>query len=76
MPKYYETKNYLVKTLGVAILMVFITGLFTTSKVLADEPGSVFLWGGYDDDGLFGSYVEEHGAPEYATLGDTEEDIQ
>ena len=46
MPKYYETKNFLVKTLGVAILMV-ITGLFSTSKVFADEPGSVFLWGGY-----------------------------
>ena len=48
MPKYYENKNF--KALGVAILMVFITGLFTTSKVFADEPGSVFLWGGYDDD--------------------------
>ena len=55
MPKYYENKNFLLKALGVAILMVFITGLFTTSKVFADEPGSVFLWGGYDDDGLFGS---------------------
>ena len=76
MLKYYETKNFLVKALGVAILMVFITGLFTTSKVFADEPGSVFLWGGYDDDGLFGSYVEEHGSPEYSTFGDAEEGLQ
>ena len=76
MPKYYETKNFLVKILGVAILTVFVTGLFTTSKVFADEPGSVFLWGGYDDDGLFGSYVEEHGSPEYSTFGDAEEGLQ
>ena len=26
-------------------------------------PGSVFLWGGYDDDGLFGSYAAENGSP-------------
>ena len=50
MPK-YESKNFLVKNLGMAILMVFITGFFSTSKVFADEPGSVFQWGGYDDDG-------------------------
>ncbi len=43
MPKYYETKNFLVKTLGVAILTVFMAVLFSTSKVFADEPGSVFL---------------------------------
>ena len=42
MFKYYETKNFLVKTFGTVILMVFITGLFNTSKVFADEPGSVF----------------------------------
>ncbi len=75
MPKYYETKNFLVKTLGVAILTVFMAVLFSTSKVFADEPGSVFLWGGYDDDGLFGSYVEEYGSPEYATVGDAEEGL-
>ena len=54
MPKYYETKSFLVKALSVAIMTVFMTMSFTTSKVFADEPGSVFLWGGYDDDGLFG----------------------
>ena len=54
MPKYYETKNFLVKTLGVAILMVFITGLFTTSKVFADEPGSVF----YGEDMTMMDYLD------------------
>ena len=39
-------------------------------------PGSVFLWGGYDDDGLFGSYAEENGSPVYSTFGDAEEGLQ
>ena len=76
MPKYYETKSFLVRALSVAIMTVFMTVSFTTSKVFADEPGSVFLWGGYDDDGLFGTYAEEHGSPEYSTFGDAEEKIQ
>jgi len=76
MPKYYETKSFLVRTLSVAIMTVFMTVSFTTSKVFADEPGSVFLWGGYDDDGLFGTYAEEHGSPEYSTFGDAEEGLQ
>ena len=76
MPKYYETKSFLVRALSVAIMTVFMTVSFTTSKVFADEPGSVFLWGGYDDDGLFGTYAEEHGSPEYSTFGDAEEGLQ
>ena len=39
-------------------------------------PGAVFLWGGYDDDGLFGPYVEAHGSPEYSIFGDAEEGLQ
>ena len=36
----------------------------------------IFLWGGYDDPGLFGPYIEKHGEPEYATFGDAEEGLK
>ena len=73
MPKYKEMKNSFVKALIVSLSFVFIAGVASTTKAFADEPGSVFLWGGYDDDGLFGTYAEEHGSPEYSTFGDAEE---
>ena len=63
MPKYKEMKNSFVNALIVSLSFVFIAGVTSTTKAFADEPGSVFLWGGYDDDGLFGTYAEEHGSP-------------
>ena len=36
----------------VSLSFVFIAGVASTTKAFANEPGSVFLWGGYDDDGL------------------------
>ena len=60
----------------VSLSVFFIAGVVSTNKAFADEPGSVFLWGGYDDDGLFGTYAEEHGSPEYSTFGDAEEGLQ
>ena len=55
MPKYKEINNSFVKALIVSLSFVFIAGVASTTKAFADEPGSVFLWGGYDDDGLFGT---------------------
>ena len=72
MPKYKEMKNSFVKALIVSLSFVFIAGVTSTTKAFADEPGSVFLWGGYDDDGLFGTYAEEHGSPQYSIFGDAE----
>ena len=76
MPKYKEMKNSFVKALIVSLSFVFIAGVASTTKAFADEPGSVFLWGGYDDDGLFGTYAEEHGSPQYSIFGDAEEGLQ
>ena len=76
MQRYNEIKNSFVKTIVVLLSFVFIAGITSATKVFADEPGSVFLWGGYDDDGLFGSYAEEHGSPEYSIFGDAEEGLQ
>jgi hypothetical protein len=73
MLKYNEIKSFFVKALIVSLSVFFIAGVVSTNKAFADEPGSVFLWGGYDDDGLFGTYAEEHGSPEYSTFGDAEE---
>ena len=76
MQRYNEIKDYFVKTAIVSLSVIFIAGVVSTTKVFADEPGSVFLWGGYDDDGLFGTYAEEHGSPEYSIFGDAEEGLQ
>ena len=74
--QYNKIKNSFVKAIIVSLSFVFISGVVSTTKAYADEPGSVFLWGGYDDDGLFGTYAEEHGSPEYAIFGDAEEALQ
>ena len=50
MQRYNEIKDFFVKTVIVMLSFVFIAGVTSTTKVFADEPGSVFLWGGYDDD--------------------------
>jgi Spermidine/putrescine-binding periplasmic protein len=76
MPKYKEMKNSFVKALIVSLSFIFIAGVASTTKAFANEPGSVFLWGGYDDDGLFGTYAEEYGSPEYSIFGDAEEGLQ
>ena len=65
MQRYNEIKGFFVKTVIVMLSFVFIAGVTSTTKVFADQPGSVLRWGGYDDDGLFGTYAEEHGYPEY-----------
>ena len=75
MPKYNEIKSFFVRAIVVSLSVVFIAGIVPTTKAFA-EPGSVFLCGGYDDDGLFGSYAEEHGSPAYTTFGDAEEGLQ
>ena len=43
-----------------ASLLALIIGCERKEEVAESKPGpgSVFLWGGYDDDGLFGPYVE------------------
>ena len=51
MLKYNEIKSFFVKALIVSLSVFFIAGVVSTNKAFADEPGSVFLWGGYDDDG-------------------------
>ena len=58
MRRFNEIKDSFVKTAVVLLSFVLIAGISSTTKVFADEPGSVFLWGGYDDDGLFGTYAE------------------
>ena len=55
MPKYNEIKSFFVRAMVVSLSVVFIAGIVPTTKAFA-EPGSVFLWGGYDDDGLFDFY--------------------
>jgi spermidine/putrescine transport system substrate-binding protein len=75
MPKYNEIKKFFVRAMVVSLSVFFIAGIVPTTKAFA-EPGSVFLWGGYDDDGLFGSYAEEYGSPAYTTFGDAEEGLQ
>ncbi len=61
-----------------ASLLALIIGCERKEEVAESKPGpgSVFLWGGYDDDGLFGPYVEAHGSPEYSIFGDAEEGLQ
>ena len=62
-----------------AALIALIAGCSQQEEEVAQSkpgPGSVFLWGGYDDDGLFGSYAAEHGSPEYSIFGDAEEGLQ
>ena len=47
MPKYNEIKSFFVRAMVVSLSVVFIAGIVPTTKAFA-EPGSVFLWGGYD----------------------------
>ncbi len=72
-------KSIFAVLLGVS-LIALISGCSQKEEEIVRKstpgPGSVFLWGGYDDDGLFGSYAEENGSPVYSTFGDAEEGLQ
>ena len=88
MPKYDVTKKFIdnlregkvsrrsfVKGMGAAGVLGLTSGLVPATNAFAST-GRAFVWGGYDDDGLFGPYVEAHGSPEYSTFGDAEEGLQ
>ena len=88
MPKYDVTKKFIdnlregkvsrrsfVKGMGAAGVLGLTSGLVPATNAFA-ATGRAFVWGGYDDDGLFGPYVEAHGSPEYSTFGDAEEGLQ
>ena len=88
MPKYDQTKKFMdqlregklnrrsfMKGMGAAGVLGLSAGLVPATKAFAST-GRAFVWGGYDDDGLFGPYVEANGSPEYSTFGDAEEALQ
>ena len=90
MVKYDETKKFLdrlhdgklnrrsfMKGMGAAGLASVSASLIYSQTAHAYEGAArIFLWGGYDDPGLFGPYIEKHGEPEYATFGDAEEGLK
>ena len=72
MPKYDVTKKFIdnlregkvsrrsfVKGMGAAGVLGLTSGLVPATNAFAST-GRAFVWGGYDDDGLFGPYVEAH----------------
>ena len=56
-------------------ILAFISSLFFANMVIAaDSDLIVFDWGGYEDPGFFGKYVEKYGdAPTYSFFSDEEE---
>ena len=58
--------------------IAFIFSLFFANiSVAADSDLIVFDWGGYEDPGFFGSYVEKYGdSPTYSFFSDEEEAFQ
>ena len=43
----------------------------------AKQQVQLFTWGGYDDEGLYSGYIDQHGGdPEYSIFGDAEEGLQ
>ena len=69
------SRRSFVKGMGAAGVLGLTSGLVPATNAFAST-GRAFVWGGYDDDGLFGPYVEAHGSPEYSTFGDAEEGLQ
>jgi len=64
--------THITKLLGTAILAVSATTAFA-----ADPDLLVFDWSGYEEDGFFVNYAEQHGSgPTYAFFGEEEEAFQ
>jgi len=64
--------THITKLLGTAILAVS-----TTTAFAADPDLLVFDWSGYEEDGFFVNYAEQHGSgPTYAFFGEEEEAFQ
>lgn len=62
------------KLLTTTVLSGFIVA---TSAFAADEELIVFDWSGYEDEGFFQKYIEQHGAaPTFAFFGEEEEAFQ
>jgi len=59
-------------------ILAFISSLFFANMVIAaDSELIVFDWGGYEDPGFFGNYVEKYGdSPTYSFFSDEEEAFQ
>ena len=71
------TRRQFVKGLSAAGIG-FATGpALSTLSHAAAKDAIYFTWGGYDDDGLFGGFIEKHGGPPaYSIFADGEEAIQ
>ena len=70
------TRRQMLKGLGAAgVLSTTVSMLPKTA--FAKQQAQLFTWGGYDDPGLYSSYIEKHGGdPEYSIFGDAEEGLQ
>ncbi|GJL82954.1 MAG: spermidine/putrescine ABC transporter [marine bacterium B5-7] len=68
------TRREAVKALSaMGLTMATLPGI--AGRAMAQsERGTYFTWGGYDDTGLFPTYIAKHGAPpNFVTYGDAEE---
>ena len=64
------SKSLLASGLG----MVAVPVVGGRALAAPEDQATVFTWGGYDTEELFGSYVEKHGeTPNFATFGGSEE---
>ncbi|MDH3695606.1 MAG: extracellular solute-binding protein [Gammaproteobacteria bacterium] len=68
------SRRDMLKKMSSAGLVFAAMPMMRKSAFAATEQATYFTWGGYDDEGLFGPYIEKHGvAPNFATYGDAEE---
>ena len=69
------TRRQMLKGLGAAGVISTTIPLMSKSA-FAKQQAQLFTWGGYDDPGLYASYIEKHGGdPEYSIFGDAEEGL-
>ena len=70
------SRRQMLKMLGVVGIGMAVVPMSRTASA-ATEQATYFTWAGYDDNRLFGPYIEKHGAaPNYAAFGDSEEALQ
>ena len=70
------SRRQMLKTLGTAGIAMAVVPMRRMASAAAEQ-ATYFTWAGYDDNRLFGPYIEKHGAaPNYAAFGESEEALQ